>query len=147
MLSANTTGAMSFDQNIQQAMGAKNARLAVIQMIKQLRIELDIADKEIDVEGVQSSAIPAQFYDPISGKGWSGNGSVPKVFKEARNFDKANPTARPKQMEQYLIPDGVQGQSIALKLKKDVRTMSGQVIKYADLITEASTQSLVSFNA
>ncbi len=143
MMFTNTAATLSFDQYIEQAMEAKNARLAVIQMIKQVRVELEISDKEIDIEGVQSSAIPVQFYDPASGNGWTGNGSAPKTFKNARDFDKANPTLRPKQMDQYLIADGNEGQSIALKLKKDVRTMSGQVIKYADLINESSNQSSV----
>lgn len=81
----------------------------------------------------------AKYYMLTGNEHWSGAGNVKKAFKDAHAFDKANPDASPKRMDQYLIPDD-QAQEIALKIQKDVRTISNKVIKYADLINATASQ-------
>lgn len=87
----------------------------------------------------KGSTLPFKYYDPVSCALWTGNGSVKKEFKEAYEFDKANPAITPKRMDQYLIRDH-EAKEIALKYKKDVRNISGDVIKYADLVAETASQ-------
>ncbi|MBC3810098.1 H-NS histone family protein [Undibacterium aquatile] len=94
----------------------------------------------------KGATMPAKIYDPATGVHWSGNGTTPKAFKDAMEFDKANLTVTPKRMDQYLIPDD-KAKEIALKIKKDVRTISDVVIKYADLVAETSNQPVVQLAA
>lgn len=92
----------------------------------------------------KGATIPVKYYDPLTGSHWSGNGSAPAAFAESSNHDKANPVTNPKRMDQYLIPDREFGVQIALKIKKNVRTKSGLVINYADLIASSPTLSSTS---
>jgi hypothetical protein len=99
-----------------------------------------------ETASTKGSTLPIKHYDPATGAHSCGVGSVKKEFKEAHEFDKANPTITPKRMDQYLIPDD-KAKEIALKIKKDVRTISDAVIKYAELIAEASNQPIVQLAA
>jgi len=136
----NNTATTSIDQIVQAASNARKSREALVTFLKGLAVEHGIKPKEIFEIG-QGGTMPTRYYDPISGKGWTGNGSAPSDgLKAARAFDKENPNAMPKRLDQYLIPDGEQGKLICLKLKKDVRTASKVIIKFADLSVEASNQ-------
>jgi len=91
--------------------------------------------------------IPASYYDVAAGKGWTLHGHAPsEAMRMAREFDKANPESTPKQMDQFRIPDD-KAKEIASILKRDVKSVSGDIIKYADLIGESSNQSSVQMAA
>lgn len=83
------------------------------------------------------SVAAAKYYDPVSGAHWVGSGNTKKEFKAAYDFDAANPNASVKHMDQYLIRDH-EAKEIALKIKKNVRTVSHVVVNYADLNAETS---------
>lgn len=99
---------------------------------------LKTANRTTKAEG---GTIAAKFYDPVTGAHWTGNGHPKEAFKDAHAFDESNPNSTPKRLDQYLIRDH-EAKEIATKIKKDVRTISKNVIKYADLIAEASNQQV-----
>ncbi len=141
----NTTSsapAMSLDQVVQAAKSAMQSRKALVAFLKEIAAEHGIKSKEIfDIS--QGSTMPVKYYDPASGMGWVGNETGPSpAFREAQDYDKANPNASQKRKEQFRIADN-QAKEIALKLKRDVRTISNAVIKYAELVAETTNQPSV----
>jgi len=99
-----------------------------------------------DPKKAKSITTTVKYYEPNSASHWSGNGTPKKAFREADAFDKANPTATSKRMHQYLIPDD-KAKDLSLRLKKNIRTVSGDVVKYAHLVAESSTYAQASTSA
>lgn len=143
-----STTPTTIDQRVKAASQAKMARDAVASEFKHVGVELglqpiELFDKQTLIAAVKGligktgNSIPAKFYIPAIHAHWTGNGNPPKAFSESHAFDKANPDASPKKMAQFLISDDT-AKEVALKIKKDVKTRSGQVIKYADLVAQPS---------
>lgn len=88
----------------------------------------------------EARTVLIEYFDTAAGKGWTKHGALPtEAMKAARQFDKANPKLTPLRMDQFKITDA-DGPEIALKLKRDVRTISNKVIKYADLVNATASQ-------